>query len=55
MHMYITKPQGAPCLFSSDNLPAKRCRAPLLPAGIVSSVLMCLLHVLVSSIAKTGL
>ena len=23
--MYITKPQGAPCLFSSDNLPAKRC------------------------------
>ena len=25
MHMYITKPQGVPCLFSSDNLPAKRC------------------------------
>ena len=22
-----TKPQGIPCLFSSDNLPAKRCNA----------------------------
>ena len=25
VHMYITKPQGAPRQFSSDNIPAKHC------------------------------